>query len=195
MEFRDVQDWAIAPSSSTELNQVMLELKERVRLMMYGRKSAAIFLRHENASKSSSDNPNARRDDNNYCQKHFQTIIINPLYRRKLKDRVVCVMDDYLTNGNTFETLRNLLVACKVKKIIFVAIGKFIHRDENCYSKKIFSIEGDVYQPGYTATYQSKELLFFNVNNEVKRDVAQLTTLASKLDVIRNPFFVVTNTE
>ena len=182
MEFRDVQDWAIAPSSSTELNQVMLELKERVRLMMYGRKSAAIFLRHENASKSSSDNPNARRDDNNYCQKHFQTIIVNPLYRGKLKDRVVCVMDDYLTNGNTFETLRNLLVACRVKKIIFVAIGKFIHRDENCYSKKIFSIEGDVYQPGYTATYQSKELLFFNVNNEVKRDVAQLTTLASKLN-------------
>ena len=181
MEFRDVQDWAIAPSSSTELNQVMWDIKERVREMMYGRKHKAIFLRHTAAGKSRYDNQNARRYDNNYCQKHFRTIIINPFYKKKLKDRVVCVMDDYLTNGNTFETLRNLLVACNVKKIIFVAIGKFIRSDENCYSKKIFHIEGDVYQPGYTATYQSEERLSFDVNNEVRRDVAQLTTLASKL--------------
>ena len=182
MDFRDVQDWAIAPSSSTELNQVMRDLKERVRLMMYGRKPEPIFLRHTAASKSMYDSQMARRYNNNYCQKHFQTIIVNPVYKKKLKNRVVCVIDDYLTNGNTFETLRNLLVACEVKKIIFVAIGKFIRGGENYYSKKIFSIEGDVYtSAGYTATYQSEEQLSFGVNDAVRRDVAQLRALASQL--------------
>lgn len=35
-EFKDVQDWAVAPSSSTNPPQIMEELKEHVRCMMYG---------------------------------------------------------------------------------------------------------------------------------------------------------------
>ena len=157
----------------------MLHFKERVREMMYGRKPLPIFLRHTPAGKSSNDDQIVRKSDN-YCQKHFRTIIVNPLYKEKLKNRIVCVMDDYFTNGNTFETLRNLLVACKVKKIIFVAIGKFT-TGENCYSKQIFSIQGDVHEDGYIATFQGREQVPFNVNENVKRDVAQLKTLADQL--------------
>ena len=47
IEFKDVQDWAVAPSSSTNPPQIMEELKEHVRCMMYGRKPAAMFLRHK----------------------------------------------------------------------------------------------------------------------------------------------------
>lgn len=99
----------------------MEDLKEHVRYMMNGRKPDPIFIRHTATSKSSREKGDRQRND--YCQKHFQSILVNDKYKRKLKGRVVCVFDDYLTYGNTFEALRNLLVKCEVKKIIFVSIG------------------------------------------------------------------------
>lgn len=106
-EFKDVQDWAVAPSSSTNPPQIMEELKERVRCMMYGRKPEAIFLRHKATKKSQFESKDLRQRKD-YCQKHFKSILISKKYNKKLKNRVVCVFDDYLTQGNTFETLRNL---------------------------------------------------------------------------------------
>ena len=153
-EFKDVQDWAVAPSSSTNPPQIMEELKEHVRCMMYGRKPEAIFLRHKATKKSRFESKDLRQSKD-YCQKHFKSILISRKYNKKLKNRVICVFDDYLTQGNTFETLRNLLVKCKVKKIIFVSIGKFMRNNENKYRQQSFSIGGDVSTEHYTAEFES----------------------------------------
>lgn len=177
--FREVQDWAVAPSSSTEPNQNMVELKERVRCMMYGRKPEPIFIRHTATTKSRIDKK--KRAQNDYCLKHFRTIRVNEAYRKKLKGRIVCVIDDYLTWGNTFETLRNLLVACKVKEIIFVSIGKFKQNDENVYIQKNFSIDGDVHTANYTAIFDSDEEHTVTYDDDAQRSLRDLKELANHL--------------
>lgn len=179
-DFREVQDWAVAPSSSRLPNQIMEELKEHVRWMMNGRKPAPIFIRHTGTSKSRFDGPQ-RQMDMNYCQKHFRSIRVNEAYRGKLRGRVVCVFDDYLTHGNTFEALRNLLVACGVKKIIFVSIGKFMRSNENAYAQKLFSIDGDVHRVNYNATFNGVVHHFVSIDIAAKRSLGDLRLLASYL--------------
>ena len=179
-EFKDVQDWAVAPSSSTNPPQIMEELKEHVRCMMYGREPAAIFLRHKATNKSRFDRTDLRQRDD-YCQKHFESILVSEKYHKKLKDRVVCVFDDYLRHGNTFEALRNLLVECKVKKIIFVSIGKFMSKYENMYRQKSFSISGDVSTKHYTAEFESAAQHNIDIDNDARRSLQHLRELANYL--------------
>lgn len=180
-DFREVQDWAVAPSSSTGPNEVMEGLKEYVRCMMNGRKPQPIFIRHTATTKSRFDGP--VRQQMNYCQKHFQTIRVNDdmTYKDKLRGRVVCVLDDFLTNGNTFEALRNLLVACGVGKIIFLSIGKFQSSGENCYTQKDFNIQGNVHTTNYTATFAGAlyHPVFFDCN--ARRELRDLMALANCL--------------
>lgn len=180
-DFKEVQDWAVAPSSSTQPNQTMEELKECARCMMYGRKPQPIFIRHTPTSKSRFDG-GWQTQDPNYCQKHFRSIRVNERYKGKLKGRVVCVFDDYLTNGNTFESLRNLLVACEVRKIFFVSIGKFRSNSENCYVQKSFTISGDVYTGCYDATFNDCVLHDVNFNDAARRSLENLRELAKHLN-------------
>lgn len=179
-EFREVQDWAVAPSSCRVPNQTMEGLKECVRCMMYGRKPQPIFIRHTQTSKSRSDH-GWQKQDPDYCQKHFRSIRVNEHYKGKLKGRVVCVFDDYLTNGNTFESLRNLLVACQVSRIIFVSIGKFRSYFEDCYVQKSFTISGDVYTGRYVATFNGSVPHVATFNNGARRSLENLGELAEHL--------------
>lgn len=176
-----MQDWAVAPSSSTEPNEVMEEIKEYVRCMMNGRKPEPIFIRHTATTKSRFDGP--VRQQIEYCLKHFRTICVNDdmTYKGKLRGRVVCVLDDFLTYGNTFEALRNLLVACGVRKIIFLSIGKFHSYGENWYIQKSFNIQGDVHTPNYNATFPEAlpHPVFFNDN--ARRELIDLMGLANYL--------------
>lgn len=168
----------MAPSSSVEPSHIMVDLKEHVRIMMNGRKPEPIFVRHKQTCKSRFDK---NRQDEDYCQKHFQSIRVNDVYRGKLMGRVVCVFDDYLTHGNTFETLRNLLVACKVKKIIFISIGKFKRSNEDKYIQKSFSIQGDVHTADYTATFSGAVPHNVKFDSGARRSLINLNNLAKHL--------------
>lgn len=179
-DFREVQDWAVAPSSSLEPSAVLEDLKEHVRCMMYGRKPDAIFMRHTPTTKSRYDN-RADRQKDDYIQKHFRSICVSEVYKKKLKGRVVCVFDDYLTNGQTFEALRNLLVSCEVKKIILVTIGKFISRGESRYTQRNHSIEGNLYSADYRATFVNCKERPYEINATARRSLADLRELASHL--------------
>ena len=179
-EFKDVQDWAVAPSSSTNLPQFMEELKEHVRYMMCGRSGEAIFLRHTKTEKSRFDDRKYRESDD-YCQKHFKSIKVSENYK-KLEKRVVCVFDDYLTQGNTFETLRNLLVKCNVSKIILVSIGKFKRNDEKVYKQKSFLISGDVSKTDFEAKLHSVAEHNCNIDVDAQRSLQCLKELAKHLE-------------
>ena len=89
------------------------------------------------------------------------------------------MFDDYLRHGNTFEALRNLLVECKVKKIIFVSIGKFMSKYENMYRQKSFSISGDVSTKHYTAEFAAQHN--FYIDNDARRSLQHLRELANYL--------------
>lgn len=158
----------------------MKDLKEHVRWMMNGRKSESVFIRHTATEKSRFDSRDDRQRDD-YCLKHFQSICVNDKYKGKLKGRVVCVFDDYLTHGNTFEALRNLLIKCKVKKIIFVSIGKFKRKDESHYIQRSFSIEGDVYSKNYTAEFNTTAHYEVKFDNAAQRSLANLNYLSNYL--------------
>lgn len=179
-DFKEVQDWAVAPSSSTNPPQIMEDLKEHVRYMMNGQKPEPIFIRHTGTSKSRFDNRDVRQRSD-YCQKHFRSIRVHDKYKGKLKDRVVCVFDDYLTQGNTFEALRNLLIKCEVKKIIFVSIGKFKRTGESQYVQKSFSIEGDVYSGDYTAEFNTDAKHDVKFDDDAQRSLKNLNQLAKYL--------------
>ncbi len=146
IEFKGIQDWAIFPSSGTDLNEDMWEFKERARWLKNGRKKEPIFIRHTKTYKSRK-NPSTRLP----CDRHFDTIKLNDKYKGKLKGRVVCVLDDYLTNGTSFETARNLLLKEGVAKIFFVSLGRY-YKTRECdhYFRQDYDIKGDVYSPkGY----------------------------------------------
>lgn len=143
-DFREIQDWSIIPSSGTELNEEMLKFKERARYLMNGKKKENIFIRHTKTEKSHESYKNGV--NRIPCDRHFDTIKLNLKYKGKLKDRVVCVFDDYSTNGTSFEVARNLLLKEGVKKIYFVALGKFGIR--NPYKKQSYNIKGNLYEAG-----------------------------------------------
>ncbi|UYZ36813.1 phosphoribosyltransferase [Clostridium beijerinckii] len=142
-EFREIKDWAIMPSSGTELNKDMLLFKEKARELMNGKKKEPIFIRHTATFKSHDPKNAAYRLP---CDRHFDTIVLNDKYKGKLKGRTVCVFDDYLTNGTTFETARNLLKKEGVKKVFFVSLGKFGKK----YIKQDYMLNGNLYNKGYS---------------------------------------------
>ena len=149
-EFRDVTHWCIFPSSGTELNPDMMEFKESVRCLMgsripktlQGSDKNNLLLRVHSVQKSHRTNASERI--RNGASKHFESIIINPEYNDKkwnVKDKVVCVLDDYLTHGNSFESARNLLKAAGAKKVICVSLGTF----KNIYRYQEYKLSGDFY--------------------------------------------------
>lgn len=169
IEFRDIKDWAIMPSSGVELNEDMLLFKEKARELMNGRKPEPIFIRHTATLKS---HERYKNGVNRYpCDRHFDTIILNPKYKGKLKGRVVCVFDDYSTYGTTFEVARNILLNEKVEKIFFVSLGKFGKK----HLKQNYNLKGDVSKPGYSYEKISEEwLMTGNTNNEAIKEIEQL---------------------
>ncbi|XP_076371596.1 uncharacterized protein LOC143257155 isoform X1 [Tachypleus tridentatus] len=184
-EFREVQDWAVAPSSKEAPSDVLLDLKEHLRYMMYGRlpknmsPSDNMFVRSHSVQPSKCLSAEER---NNYhlIERDFQSISINACYNKKLSKRVICVLDDMTTYGNTFEALRNILATCNPKKIIFLAIGKF-RKFGVQYRMLNYTIQGDVFTQEYTAVFNSAEIAEEKYEWNAQRDVCELASLAQEL--------------
>lgn len=170
-EFKNVDYWSIMPSSGTELNEDMLAFKERVRYLMGKKTTEPIFIRHTATVKSRL----LPRQLRLYCNRHFDTIHINPYYRKKLKNKTVCLLDDYLTNGTSFEALRNLLLKAQVKKIIFVSLGRFKKSAPPDYYKQDYEIDGDIYTPfGYSYNLLQETELIGEYDEQAINDIEQL---------------------
>lgn len=178
-QFFDVNDWACFPSSSSGniTSNEMYKFKEVVRCMMKGgtpRNSAYtsypnLFVRYKDNIKTHSLSSYERTQIG--ATTHFDTIHINPAYRDKLKGRKVCVFDDYLTHGNSFEAARNLLRKAGVSNIIFVTLGRFPYD----YMFQEYSISGDIYTPNYTYKLESKSFEHnFTINVHAKQEVENL---------------------
>lgn len=179
--FNDINIWGIFPSSSGDLNNnEMFKFKEKVRYFMNGRvpyknpdfiKYPNILIRHTPTSQSHFDKESDRLTYG--ATKHFKSICLNPAYKNKLKDKNVCIFDDYLTHGNSFECARNLLKSAGVSKIIFVTLGTF----KKDYQLQNYNLSGDIFSHNYTFSLLDKPTVsstLFTINDTAKDEVENL---------------------
>lgn len=161
-EVESIKYWGYYPSSTTDEN---LELKTFKEVLRKSFKSSItqedLLIRTSNSPQRKMMSDTARI--NNGCDSQFDSIIINPWFKGKLKGVNVCIIDDFTNHGSSCETVRHLLEKAGVKKIIFISLGKFRYD----YKRFHYELEGDVYKVGgytykRTGTY---DLIKGKVNN------------------------------
>lgn len=167
--YEKVDYWGTFPSSNPQNTFTSVSfLKEAVRVILNGgpKKGPEILLRHQQMpAKHNSGAIRLKTKSNN----DFETLIVNPALKNNIKGKVICIIDDYITNGYSAEATKHLLLAAGAKEVIFLSFGKF--------GKKYFStdylIEGDVYSK-YTYEFIKENLyegnfgkeIFYNSNND-----------------------------
>lgn len=186
IEFRDINCWGIMPSSGLRLNNDMYNFKEIVRFFMKGQiprslsnqpEKNNIFLRHTQVKKSHETRADIRQEQG--ATVHLESIYINDAYRKgkngsKLEGKNVCIFDDYLTHGNSFEALRNMLKKAGANKIIFVSLGKFRRN----YIYQEYNIEGNVFEPnGFEYSLLNKEVKQGTYNENARGEVRKLAEI------------------
>ena len=106
----------------------------------------------------------------------FKTICINPDFKNKISSLKksgkfnVCIFDDYMTHGNSFNAVRNLLQHLGANKIIFVSLGNF----GKPFQKKDYILTGDVYTTGYTFDLINSSTKYLTYNDTAKAEVSEL---------------------
>lgn len=188
MEFDDIELFGMIPSSNCDVNPYVFNFMTQVRLLKDKQlpkhyKSdmpsalTNLLIRHTSKARNH-DGGRAKEDRKRLGAKdEFTTLIVNPDYKKKIeklrsKGRFnVCIFDDYMTHGNSFNAVRNLLESLGANKIIFVSIGIF----ENNFQKWNYKISGDVFSPEYEYELESHELLAnYQINDKAKKEVSDL---------------------
>ncbi|GAE36468.1 phosphoribosyltransferase [Halalkalibacter akibai] len=172
--FKEVDIWSVMPSSSTDINEDLWALKERARILMGKRLVNPLFIRHTEIKKS---HHYTNITDRLYCDRHFQSIKINPEYRNKIKGKVICVLDDYLTNGTSFESIRTLLIKAGAKKIILVSLGRFRRGSGIEYYKQDYNIAGDVFTQNYSYELIEEIDISGEYNPQARNEIENLYSL------------------
>lgn len=169
-KFKEIDIWGIAPSSGKNLNKDMLLFKDRARYIMkkkFTKEGENLFIRHKAITKSHELYYGERVRLG--ATRHFDSININPKY--KVKGKNICIFDDYLTNGNTFEAMRNMLRNAGAKKIIFVSLGRF-RRD---YVYQDYKLTGNVYKEnGFNYELLEKKSITYKCNDTARFEVERL---------------------
>ncbi|WP_426414471.1 phosphoribosyltransferase [Bacillus subtilis] len=167
-DLREVGLWGIFPSSSGQINNEVEELKERCRYLTGKRMNEPLFIRHTSVNKSHHTEHNKRLQVG--CVKHFESIILNPFYSKKVKGKVVCVIDDYVTNGTSFEAAKNLLLKAGASKVILVALGRFRRGRQGVYQQEVYDLAGNITKPGYKYNLKYKKDLNEGLYDSAARD-------------------------
>ncbi|MDG0059149.1 hypothetical protein [Priestia sp. P5] len=61
----------------------------------------------------------------------------------------MCVIDNYLTKGISFETVRNLLLEVGAKRIILLALEPYKREEYGIYQNQFYKFSGDIIGKGY----------------------------------------------
>ncbi|EHC2216166.1 phosphoribosyltransferase [Listeria monocytogenes] len=123
--YQDVDYWGTFPSSKPDNTETSISfLKEAVRVIVNGgpRTGPEILIRHT-AMKSKHTSGLSRLQQK--CNTDFDTLEINDSLVNRIKGKVICIIDDYITNGYSAESAKHLLLSAGAKKVIFLSIGKF----------------------------------------------------------------------
>ncbi len=180
--FDDIELFGMIPSSDGSLNPDMHMFMTQVRYIKGKRlpKNKMIYdnllIRHTSKRKahevySVTDRVNLKATD------EFKTMILNPDFKDKIQKLKqdnkfnVMIFDDYMTHGNTFNAVRNLLKSEGANKIIFVSLGSF----DKPFQKNDYYITGSVYKQGYRADLITSNVLYDSEHYmQAKDEVATL---------------------
>lgn len=154
-DLRNVDIWSVFPTSTGRPNNEIEEIKERCRYLTGKRNNQPIFIRHTVVDKSHFTHHDKRLEVG--CAKHFNSVMLNPNYKKKIKGKTICIIDDFLTNGISFETARNLLLKAGAAKVILLALGRFKRGTYGIYQKEEYDINGDIFTKNYNFERASKE--------------------------------------
>ena len=193
MDFDDIELFGMLPSSNCDVNEYVFDFMTQVRLLK-GKQlpkryktdvppvETNLLIRHTPKNQNHNGGRERQARINLGARDEFRTLIINPDYKKRIdtlrkEGRFnVCIFDDYMTHGNSFNAVRNLLEELGVNKIIFVSMGIF--RSE--FQKRDYTITGDVFSPGYTyqlETYQPLDN--YEINSNAKKEVSDLFDIFS----------------
>lgn len=160
--YNKIDYWGTFPSSNPQnISTSVAFLKEAVRVVIGGgpRKGPEILIRNQQMQSKHSSGSSIRLE--NKSNNDFETLIVNPALRNSIKGKVICIIDDYITNGYSAEAAKHLLIAAGAKEIIFLSFGKFGKK----YFSTNYAIDGDVYSQ-YTYNFIEEELYEGNIGNE-----------------------------
>lgn len=148
--------WTYYPSSDDSNNPILEEFSETSRYL-FGktRKKHPLFIRHKNSGKRHYLNKEQRLKL--ACNSQFDTIHLNPRFKEQIKDKVICIIDDYSTYGSSSETARILLEKAEARKVIFITFGKF--GSGNNYNKFEYEINGDIFTNNYKYNKLNHEII------------------------------------
>ena len=136
--FNDIELFGIIPSSNCNVNEDLYSFMDQIRCLKgiqpvkrkypeeYTNTQKNLLLRHTqkkpaHISHSPEERANLGGDE------EFSTICINPDYKKRI-DKLrrenrfnVCIFDDYMTHGNTFNSVRTLFETLGANKIVCVS--------------------------------------------------------------------------
>lgn len=175
---REVGLWGNFPSSTGKMNEEIEELKERCRYLTGLKMKEPLFIRHTTVPKSHHTDHHTRLSEG--CTKHFDSIHLNPYYSKRIKGKVVCVIDDYTTNGISFETARNLLFNAGAKKVILLALGRYKKGREGIYQYENYEFKGDITTNKYGYKLLSREYIYGNYDDSAREEVKRIYEILNK---------------
>lgn len=177
-ELRTIDLWGTMPSSSLLENKDMFEIKELCRYLTNRKQNKQLLIRHTKVKKSHQTSYEERLGKG--ASKHLESIMINPHYKGKLEGKTVCIMDDYITNGCSFEAVRNILEHEKVEKIIFFAFGRFKRGLKGVYLKEDYELNGNLYSNDYTHVLTNRDPNFGNhgeFDNRARTELSEIKNI------------------
>lgn len=178
--FDDIELFGIIPSSDCTLNKDIFNFMTQVRLIKNKRlprniKDANLIQRVKPKTQAHML-PNQSARANMGANYEFNTLRINPEFKQKIERLKkegrfkVCIFDDYMTHGNTFNSVRNLLKHLGADKIIFVSLGNF----SRPFQKKDYKITGNVYDSGYSYKLLQSTQLYLIYDEDAKDEIDEL---------------------
>ena len=183
----DIELFGMIPSSNCSVNPDMFNFMTQTRTIKGKRlphnylyqqppENQNLLIRHKQKQKAHVMY-NFRQRAAMGCKDEFDTLMINPEFKSKITSLKkagkfnVCIFDDYVTHGNSFNAVRNLLMSLGANRIIFVSLGSFAQ----AFQKNDYQITGDVFSPNYTGTFiRNTELRNATYNPAAKAEVDAL---------------------
>lgn len=177
--FDEIDIWSIFPSSTIALDHKMIEFKKSIQFNSITKNTKFsekefeenLFIRHTQKEKSD-DIPLTVRNTKGSVV-NLETIHLNPLFKNDLKGKTVCVIDDFLNHGYSFEAARNILRAAGVKNIILLALGVY----QNNYEYQNYKIKGDIFSKNFDISLLNTETIQnskFKINPQAKVEIETL---------------------
>lgn len=177
--YEKVNYWGTFPSSNPDNRETTVSfLKEAVRVIIGGgpQKGPEILIRERPMQSKHSSGTTRLINKSNI---DFETLVVNPDLKKKIKGKVICIIDDYITNGYSAEATKHLLLNAGAKEVIFLSFGKF---GRKYYSTK-YEIEGDVCDK-YEYEFISEHLYDGNTINEKYYDFTNDTEILKFADLL-----------